>query len=72
MARDTNIDAIVAADVDGNPNLPGIPDIDVGDADMASAQYSQHRTKLSAHRTALSENRSHRQSDLPNRSVLLR
>jgi uncharacterized membrane protein YidH (DUF202 family) len=36
---------------------PRIPDIDTSDADKASVQYSQHRTKLSTHRTALSEHR---------------
>jgi uncharacterized membrane protein YidH (DUF202 family) len=57
MARDTNIDAIVAADVNANANLPAIPDIDITDTDKASVEYSQHRTKLSTHRTALSEHR---------------
>jgi len=57
MARNTDIDAVVAADVDANRNLPAIPDIDAGNSDRASVEYSQHRTKLSTHRTALSEHR---------------
>ena len=52
-----SIDEIVAADVAANATLPAIPDVDTADADRASVEYSQHRTKLSTHRTALSENR---------------
>ena len=34
-----------------------IPAVDTSDADRASVEYSQHRTKLSTHRTALSTHR---------------
>jgi uncharacterized membrane protein YidH (DUF202 family) len=56
MPRPT-IDQIVAADTATNANLPAIPEVDTSDADHASVEYSQHRTKLSTHRTALSEHR---------------
>ncbi len=36
---------------------PPIPDVDVSQPDLASVEYSQHRTKLSTHRTGLSEHR---------------
>lgn len=36
---------------------PPIPDVDVSRPDLASVEYSQHRTKLSTHRTGLSEHR---------------
>jgi len=36
---------------------PPIPVIDPAKPDVASVEYSQHRTKLSTHRTALSEHR---------------
>ncbi|GAA5074261.1 YidH family protein [Lysobacter panacisoli] len=36
---------------------PPIPDVDLSNTDLASVEYSQHRTKLSTHRTALSEHR---------------
>lgn len=36
---------------------PPIPNIDTSKPDVASVQYSQHRTSLSTHRTALSEHR---------------
>ena len=36
---------------------PPIPNVDASKPDIASVQYSQHRTKLSTHRTALSEHR---------------
>jgi uncharacterized membrane protein YidH (DUF202 family) len=52
-----SIDQIVATDVAAHNDLPAIPDIDTADADRASVEYSQHRTKLSTHRTALSEHR---------------
>jgi uncharacterized membrane protein YidH (DUF202 family) len=38
------------------PPLP-VPNIDTSKPDIASVQYSQHRTSLSTHRTALSEHR---------------
>ena len=34
-----------------------IPAVDTSDPDLASVEYSQHRTKLSTHRTALSTRR---------------
>jgi uncharacterized membrane protein YidH (DUF202 family) len=52
-----SIDEIVAADVASHRDLPAIPDIDICNGDLASVEYSQHRTKLSTHRTALSEHR---------------
>lgn len=36
---------------------PPIPDVDLSSPDLASVEYSQHRTKLSTHRTGLSEHR---------------
>ncbi|WP_254201097.1 MULTISPECIES: DUF202 domain-containing protein [unclassified Lysobacter] len=36
---------------------PPIPSVDISTPDLASVEYSQHRTKLSTHRTALSEHR---------------
>lgn len=36
---------------------PPIPDVDIGNPDLASVEYSQHRTRLSTHRTGLSEHR---------------
>jgi uncharacterized membrane protein YidH (DUF202 family) len=36
---------------------PPMPNIDTSKPDIASVQYSQHRTGLSTHRTALSEHR---------------
>ena len=36
---------------------PPIPDVDISKPDLASVEYSQHRTKLSTHRTGLSEHR---------------
>lgn len=36
---------------------PPIPDVDISQPDLASVEYSQHRTKLSTHRTGLSEHR---------------
>lgn len=36
---------------------PPIPDVDTSQPDLASVEYSQHRTKLSTHRTGLSEHR---------------
>lgn len=56
MAKPT-IDEIVSADMAANENLPAIPQPDASNADRASVEYSQHRTKLSTHRTALSEHR---------------
>jgi uncharacterized membrane protein YidH (DUF202 family) len=37
--------------------VPPIPTVDLANADKASVEYSQFRTKLSTHRTALSEHR---------------
>jgi uncharacterized membrane protein YidH (DUF202 family) len=37
--------------------VPPIPAVDTTDAERASVEYSQHRTKLSTHRTALSTRR---------------
>jgi len=45
LKRDPSADVVV------------IPDVDTSDADRASVEYSQHRTKLSTHRTALSTRR---------------
>ena len=36
---------------------PPIPDVDTSRPDLASVEYSQHRTRLSTHRTGLSEHR---------------
>jgi uncharacterized membrane protein YidH (DUF202 family) len=38
-------------------DAPVIPTVDTSDADHASVEYSQYRTKLSTHRTALSTRR---------------
>jgi uncharacterized membrane protein YidH (DUF202 family) len=57
MAVKPSIDDIVTADVAAHRDLPAVPDIDTSNADHASVEYSQHRTKLSTHRTALSEQR---------------
>jgi uncharacterized membrane protein YidH (DUF202 family) len=45
LKRDPSADVVV------------IPEVDTSDADHASVEYSQHRTKLSTHRTALSTRR---------------
>jgi len=42
---------------DGAVDVVDIPAVDTSDADRASVEYSQHRTKLSTHRTALSTHR---------------
>jgi len=57
MTTKPSIDEVVAKDVANSSDLPELPDIDISDADRASVEYSQHRTKLSTHRTALSEHR---------------
>ncbi len=58
MADDRKtIDEIVSADLAANLELPAVPDVDIADADRASVEYSQFRTKLSTHRTSLSERR---------------
>jgi inner membrane protein YidH len=57
LAVKPSIDDVVAADVAAHGDLPAVPDIDTSNADLASVEYSQHRTKLSTHRTALSERR---------------
>jgi uncharacterized membrane protein YidH (DUF202 family) len=57
MTIKPSIDEVVAKDIAGSADLPLIPDIDVTNADRASVELSQHRTKLSTHRTALSEHR---------------
>jgi uncharacterized membrane protein YidH (DUF202 family) len=64
------IDDIVAADVAAHADLPSLPAIDISNADRASVEYSQFRTKLSTHRTALSEHRtdlSTRRSEMSSR-----
>ena len=42
---------------DPSAEVAVIPAVDTSDADRASLEYSQHRTKLSTHRTALSTRR---------------
>jgi|SRR6185312_6186170 len=56
MNKSPTIDELLAADRTV-ANVPPIPAVDTSDADRASVEYSQHRTKLSTHRTALSEHR---------------
>ena len=57
MGEHADIDKIVAADVAAHEDLPPIPDFGTANTDLASVEYSVHRTKLSTHRTALSEHR---------------
>jgi uncharacterized membrane protein YidH (DUF202 family) len=57
MTKDAVIDKIVEADVAAHEDLPPVPEFDISRPDIASVEYSVHRTKLSTHRTALSENR---------------
>jgi inner membrane protein YidH len=52
-----SIDEIVARDVATHDDLPAVPNFDASRADIASVEYSVHRTKLSTHRTALSTDR---------------
>lgn len=57
MGEHADIDTIVAADIAAHEDLPPIPDFGSDNPDLASVDYSIHRTKLSTHRTALSEHR---------------
>jgi uncharacterized membrane protein YidH (DUF202 family) len=52
-----SIDEVLAHDVAQHDDLPGVPDFSAAASDVASVEYSVHRTKLSTHRTALSSNR---------------
>ena len=52
-----SIDEVVARDVAQHAELPVVPNFDASKPDVASVEYSVHRTKLSTHRTALSSNR---------------
>jgi uncharacterized membrane protein YidH (DUF202 family) len=52
-----SIDEVIARDVAQHDDLPVIPDFSAAKSDVASVEYSVHRTKLSTHRTALSSNR---------------
>src|SRR5689334_20190718 len=56
MNKSPTIDELLTAD-QTIAEVPAIPAIDTSDAERASVEYSQHRTKLSTHRTALSEHR---------------
>jgi uncharacterized membrane protein YidH (DUF202 family) len=55
MDRHPTIDELLDRDV--SADVAVIPAVDTSDADRASVEYSQHRTKLSTHRTALSTRR---------------
>jgi len=55
MNRSPTIDDLLARDA--SADVPVIPAVDTSDADLASVEYSQHRTKLSTHRTAMSTRR---------------
>lgn len=55
MDRHPTIDELLSRDPAAD--APVIPVVDTSDADQASVEYSQHRTKLSTHRTALSTKR---------------
>ena len=55
MDRHPTIDELLTRDPAGDVVV--IPVVDTSDADRASVEYSQHRTKLSTHRTALSTSR---------------
>ncbi len=52
MDRHPTIDDLLNRDPSGDVVV--IPVVDTSDPDLASVEYSQHRTKLSTHRTALS------------------
>lgn len=56
MNKSPTIEELLASDKT-IAEVPPIPAVDTADADRASVEYSQHRTKLSTHRTALSEHR---------------
>jgi uncharacterized membrane protein YidH (DUF202 family) len=53
MNKSPSIDELLRSDADTTA-VPEIPVVDKSDPDMASVEYSEHRTKLSTHRTALS------------------
>ncbi|HWU55797.1 MAG TPA: DUF202 domain-containing protein [Rhizomicrobium sp.] len=55
MDRHPTIDELLKRDP--SADVVVIPTVDTSDADRASVEYSQHRTKLSTHRTALSTRR---------------
>ena len=55
MDRHPTIDELLKRDP--SADVVVIPAVDTSDADRASVEYSQHRTKLSTHRTALSTQR---------------
>jgi uncharacterized membrane protein YidH (DUF202 family) len=56
MNKSPTIDDLLLSDA-AIAEVPGIPAIDKSDPDLASVEYSEHRTKLSTHRTALSTRR---------------
>jgi len=55
MDRHPTIDDLLNRDP--SPDVVLIPAVNTSDPDLASVEYSQHRTKLSTHRTALSTRR---------------